>query len=80
MSNLKYNYLKVIQQNYGNGWEDNSEYQTDSTGHPLEMSGKFRGKYNNIPVSLLSADLIEYRLTGYQTRVIFRKELKETTV
>jgi hypothetical protein len=28
----KYTYLAVIQQNYGFGWEDNSEYQTDSKG------------------------------------------------
>ena len=57
----KWNYLKVIQQNYGQGWEDNSEYKTDS-------------KFNTIDRNLLKADLKEYRLTGYPTRVIQRKE------
>ena len=60
----KYSYLKVIQQNYGNGWEDNSQYEATSTG-------------NSIDKKLLLNDLKEYRLTGYNTRVIFRKELNQ---
>ena len=59
----KYQYRKVIQQNYGFGWEDVSEYEAKSNG-------------NTIDKSLLIHDLKEYRLTGYATRVIFRKELK----
>lgn len=58
----KYTYLKVIQQNYGQGWEDNSEYQTNSQGIAIDRE-------------LLKADLKEYKLTGYPTRVISRKEL-----
>jgi len=30
MKTNKYTYLKVIQQNYGQGWEDVSEYETNS--------------------------------------------------
>lgn len=59
----KYKYNKVIQQNYGFGWEDVSEYEAKSNG-------------NTIDKSLLVHDFKEYRLTGYATRVIFRKELK----
>lgn len=72
----KYNYTKVIQQNYGCGWEDASSYETDSTGTPKEKviekypSGKW--KYST---SLLMKDLKEYKLLGYPTRVIKRKEL-----
>lgn len=62
----KYKYIAVIQQYYGQGWEDVSEYETTSTGHAIEReeSGK----------STLSHDLKEYRLTGYPTRVINRRE------
>lgn len=69
----KYNYLKVIQQNYGQGWEDVSEYETTSQYEAIEQSDKLspQGKKE----SLLSHDLREYRLTGYSTRVIKRKEL-----
>lgn len=38
----KYTYLKVIQQSYGQGWEDVSEYETDSAGIPKEKSGKYK--------------------------------------
>lgn len=62
----KYNYLNVIQQNYGFGWEDNSEYEAKSNGLSIDKETK----------DLLQHDLKEYRLTGYQTRVIFRKQLK----
>lgn len=65
----KYNYLKVIQQNYGQGWEDVSEYETNSQGTPKELHTD--GK------SLIKHDLKEYRLTGYCTRVIRRKELAQ---
>lgn len=80
MKTTKYNYLKIIQQNYGHGWEDVSEYQTDSVGRPTEFvtekyaSGQYRP---NKQRSLLNHDLKEYRLTGYSTRVIRRKELKK---
>ena len=63
----KYNYLNVIQQNYGNGWEDNSEYEAKSNGLSIDKETK----------DLLQHDLKEYRLTGYNTRVIFRKQLKK---
>ncbi len=65
MKTNKYKYLKVIQQNYGQGWEDNSEYAVQSTGMP----------HNTVDRSLIYNDLKEYRLTGYPTRLIFRKEL-----
>ena len=58
----KYIYLKVIQQHYGQGWEDVSEYETTSTGTCKD-------------VELLRNDLKEYKLMGYTTRVIKRKEL-----
>lgn len=69
----KYNYLNVIQQNYGQGWEDVSEYEATSTGGSIEKSHKLSPK-GRIE-TLCSHDLREYRLTGYATRVIFRKEL-----
>ena len=67
----KYRYLKVIQQYYSSsyGWEDVSEYETDSTGYA-----------NKEQRWLLSHDLKEYRLTGYPTRVIKRRELNTVTV
>ena len=74
MKTNKYNYLKVIQQNYGQGWEDVSEYETNSQGVPKEYTDKVLNKYGH-KLSLLSHDLKEYRLLGYPTRVIKRKEL-----
>jgi hypothetical protein len=73
----KYNYLKVIQQHYGQGWEDVSEYETDSQFNNFEKSGKFiTTKFGTQrEISLISHDLSEYRLTGYATRLICRKEL-----
>lgn len=57
--------VKVIQQYYGFGWEDVSEYDTREDGYR----------------ELLRHDVKEYRLTGYSTRVISRrvpnKEYKE---
>ena len=60
----KYSYLKVIQQNYGYGWEDNSEYEATSTGQAKDRE-------------LFKHDLKEYHRTGYATRTIFRKELNQ---
>lgn len=75
----KYIYLAVIQQNYGGyGWEDVSEYETDSTYTPIEQSDKLSPK--GFKESLLRHDLREYRLTGYPTRVIHRRELNTATV
>ena len=70
----KYIYLKVIQQYYGQGWEDVSEYECNSYFISLEKSDKLSpsGKKE----SLLSHDLREYKLLNYPTRVIKRKKLK----
>lgn len=77
MKTNKYTYLKVIQQNYGQGWEDVSEYETNSQGITKEWSNKPHisptGKERK--QSLLLHDLKEYRLMGYSTRVIKRKQL-----
>ena len=67
MKTNKYKYFKVIQQNYGQGWEDVSEYETDSQGNGIEI--------HDNKDSVLTHDLREYRLTGYSTRVVRRKEL-----
>lgn len=74
MKNTKYNYLKVIQQNFGQGWEDVSEYEANSQGVTKEMHTATNGKTDR----LINHDLREYRITG-PTRVIFRKELKTAT-
>lgn len=58
----KFRYILVIQQNYGCGWEDCSEYETNST-------------YSSHDKSLVSHDMREYRLLGYSTRLIKRKEV-----
>lgn len=73
MKSNKYNYLNVIQQNYGQGWEDVSEYQANSKGVSIEYSDKLSPKGRK--ETLLKHDAREYRATGYATRVIFRKEL-----
>lgn len=69
----KYNYARVIQQHYGQGWEDVSEYETNSGYWKLEQSKTLSptGKKE----SLLSHDLREYKTLGYPTRVINRKTL-----
>lgn len=74
----KYNYFRVIQQNYGQGWEDVSFYETKSDFISLEKSGKTMiNKYGKeVSISLINHDLAEYRTLGYPTRVINRKELK----
>lgn len=33
MKAKKYEYTKVLQLNYGQGWEDECTYETDSTGY-----------------------------------------------
>lgn len=80
MKNNKYEYLQIIQQNYGQGWEDVSEYEADSTGTTKEMSGSFKtlkdGRKREI--KLITHDLNEYRRLGYATRIISRKTLKAT--
>lgn len=73
----KYNYLNVIQQNYGQGWEDVSEYEADSKGRSKEISDKPSPKGRT--ETLCAHDLREYRDMGYPTRVIFRKELNTVT-
>lgn len=74
----KYNYFKVIQQNYGQSWEDCSHYQTKSDYLSHEKSGIFatNSKGKQYERSLLAYDLEQYRIMGYPTRVINRKELK----
>ena len=77
----KYNYMNVIQQNYGYGWEDVSEYEANSQGSCINESlhsGKFitsekTGRFRE--VTLLCHDYKEYCFTGYSTRIIFRKGL-----
>jgi hypothetical protein len=77
MKSNKYNYSKVIQQSFGQGWEDVSEYESNSQGIVTEMSGKFTTLKSGrkIEISAIKHDLAEYRLLGYPTRVIFRKTL-----
>lgn len=53
----KYSYLWVIQQHYGYGWEDVSEYDKADT------------KWSDV-----KHDINEYRITGYPTRYINRRE------
>jgi len=66
MKKNKYTYYKVIQQLYAPscGWEDASHYETDSTGY-----------MNKEDRDLLKHDLKEYKIMGYPTRVVKRKEL-----
>lgn len=66
MATTKYDYKKIIQGNYGHGWEDISEYEATSTG---SMKKEER--------DLLKADLKEYKASNQGTyKVIFRKTLK----
>lgn len=84
--NNKYEYWNVIQQHYGQGWEDVSHYEADSKGRSIGdslHSGKFvtskrTGKVREL--TCLSHDLAEYQMLGYATRVIFRKELRTELV
>jgi len=83
MKNNKYNYINVIQQHYGQGWEDVSEYSADSKGNSIGEalhSGKFVAIGNTgrtRELTLLQHDVAEYRLMGYPTRIVFRKVVKE---
>lgn len=73
----KYYYTAVIQQNYGCGFEDVSEYNTDSQGNPVEFVNTVVPEGSSPKkISLLRNDLIEYKLTGYPTRVVNRRTLK----
>ena len=73
----KYTYYQVIQQQYGQGWEDVSHYESNSQFLNFEKSGKTRvNKYGKVvEISLIGHDLNEYRTLGYPTRLINRKEL-----
>jgi hypothetical protein len=73
----KYSYFLVIQQNYGFGWEDNSFYPCNSKGIAKEIGHEFRTLKSGTKLflSLHGHDLREYRLTGYPTRSILRKEI-----
>ena len=74
----KYEYLKVIQQNYGQGFEDVSDYEANSKGEALEMSGKFKElkRGGKREMSLLEYDLGEYTYKSpYATKVVFRKRI-----
>lgn len=75
MKTNKYNYYLVIQQNYGQGWEDVSQYNADSKGNCLERTEKVNSKGMKIMQSNCALDAKEYQLTGYSTRIINRKEL-----
>lgn len=58
MKKNKYNYLLVIQQSFGYGWEDVDSFDTKETERN-EISKCYR----------------EYKLMGYPTRIISRREL-----
>jgi hypothetical protein len=76
MRTLKYKYLKVIQQNYGQGFEDVDQYRCNSVGTLKDFIQEewASGKMRDTKQSLLAHALKEYRLMGYATRVIIRKE------
>lgn len=61
----KYEYHAVIQQHYGQGWADVSEYKITSTGRHLERN--IDGK------PLIRQDLKGYQEMGYPTRIIKRR-------
>jgi hypothetical protein len=75
----KYSYVKVIQQHYGQGWEDVSEYTCNSSYIPLEYNDKvmINNKGREYKETLLRHDLREYNILGYSTRVISRKVINE---
>lgn len=74
----KYEYFSVIQQNYGQGWEDVSIYETNSQFINNQKSGYYYTdkKGNKREYSLIGWDIKEYRTLGYPTRLINRKQLK----
>jgi len=66
MKKNKYTYYKIIQGNYGYGWEDEDYHETDSTGWIKDKEDRETFKYN----------LKAYRENGGGPyRVIKRKEL-----
>lgn len=61
----KYKYLKVIQSYFGNGWDDESIYFTDS-------KGRFPNKEER---AIFKHDFKEYCFaTGNRVRVVSRRE------
>jgi hypothetical protein len=66
----KYTYYKVIQQNWGSGWDDVDFYECNSTG---TMDAETR--------KLFKENLKIYKTEPGQPypRVIFRKELNQLT-
>lgn len=74
----KYNYLAVIQNLTCCGWEDVSEYETNSAGNPIEISDKPNPRTGR-KESLLKHDFREYCASNTGSyRVIRRREKKET--
>ncbi len=75
----KYSYVKVIQQHYGQGWEDVSEYICNSQFIPLEYNDKVlvNSKGREYKETLLRHDSREYMLLGYSTRIISRRIINE---
>jgi len=69
----KYKYYRVIQQNYGQGWEDCSEYEANSQFVTTEKAKIYPPHTTGKNELLVTHDLREYRLMGYPTRVINRK-------
>lgn len=73
----KYRYYKVIQQ-YCNGWEDASFYETNSNYKLInKKSGIFyTNKYGRKQErNILTCDYQEYIAMGYPIRIIKRREL-----
>ncbi len=65
----KYKYFKIIQSHFGNGWDDESIYFTDSKGRFLNSEER----------ALFKHDLKEYALaTGNRIRVINRREANKS--
>lgn len=69
----KYEYTSVIQQDYGQGYEDVSEYEANSAMQATEKYKDSNGIEHKH--TLLWHDLQEYKLLGYPTRVIGRRTL-----
>ena len=67
MATNKWVYEKVIQQNYGQGWEDVSTYYVNSQ-YAFKVPEERKGFTN---------DMREYIRMGYPTRSVNRKTLRE---
>lgn len=67
MKTNKYNYFYAIQQSTGCGWEDVSTYETNSNYILIDRKDR----------TVMKEDLQSYRLTGYPTRLVKRRELNE---